>query len=160
MIEAPGRVVAVEGDRAWVETAPESACGKCVAGGGCGSALLGRALRRGLPRVEVHNRIGAGVGDAVVVGVREQALLTGSLAVYTVPLVLMLLGALAGEGLVPGPYGKGEGVTIVFGALGLAVGFLWLRLFTVRIRHDRRYRPVILRRTAPTALGAECPPAP
>jgi positive regulator of sigma E activity len=39
-------------------------------------------------------------------------------------------------------------MSVVFGLVGLAIGFLWLRGFSARIRRDPRFQPVALRRIA------------
>jgi sigma-E factor negative regulatory protein RseC len=73
------------------------------------------------------------VGEAVVVGIEERALLRAVLLGYLMPLLLLLAGALLG-GL------WGEAPAIVGGLAGLAVAALWLR------RHRSLPAPVILRR--------------
>ena len=42
MLTETGRVVAVDGDRLWVETIRKSTCGSCAAQKGCGHGLLNR----------------------------------------------------------------------------------------------------------------------
>jgi sigma-E factor negative regulatory protein RseC len=83
-------------------------------------------------------------GDEVMIGIEENALVKGSLAVYMVPLLLMLCGALAGELIM-----HREGLAIVFSMLGLLGGLAWLRAFTRDIRTDSRFQPVVLRRLTP-----------
>ena len=34
--------------------------------------------------------------------------------------------------------------SVLFGMLGLVIGFVWLRYFSQKIRKDDRYRPVLL----------------
>jgi len=136
-------VLAVEGDLAWVETQRQSACSACAARSGCGSGVLAKVLGRRMSRVLAINHAGARPGEEVVVGIAEQSLLRGSLAVYTVPLLAMFAAALAGELLLPH---WGEAGVLVSGALGLAAGFVWLRRFAARIGRDSRYQPVVLRR--------------
>lgn len=143
MIEEQARVVAVEGDLAWVETQRRSACGACGARSGCGSGVLAKVLGRRMSMVAAINQAGAQPGDQVIVGIAEQSLLRGSLAVYTVPLLAMFGGALGGEVLLPA---WGDMGAVVSGILGLGAGFLWLRRFAARIVRDPRYQPVVLRR--------------
>ena len=91
------------------------------------------------------NRIQAGVGELVVLGLTEKALLQGSLAVYLVPVLALLMAA----GLAQWIWRPAsESIVIIAGMMGLAMGLLWLRRFSRRISADHRYQPVILRRVA------------
>ena len=89
------------------------------------------------------------VGDQVVIGIREQALVRGSLAVYAVPLLLLLAGAIIGElGAGQGLWNSAEAASVLLGAGGLVTGLLWLKHFSRRIHDDTDYQPVVLRRKA------------
>lgn len=148
MIEETARVVAAEGEFVWVETQRQSTCGGCAARQGCGTATLAKVLGRRRTRVRALNRDAARVGDRVVVGIDEQALVRGSLAVYAVPLLGLLAGGVLGALLQTRLQLAGEALTLVAGVAGLIVGLLWVKGFTRRIRGDSRYQPVVLRRLA------------
>lgn len=147
MIEESARVVALDGDFAWVETERKSACGTCAANKGCGTAALAKVMGNRRTRVRALNQLGVAVGDEVLIGLEERALVRGSLAVYAVPLLALLAAALFGQ-YMAGRLGLAdvEASTILAGLAGLAGGLVWLRGFGHRIQHDRRYQPVILRR--------------
>ncbi|HKK05729.1 MAG TPA: SoxR reducing system RseC family protein [Gammaproteobacteria bacterium] len=147
MIEETATVVERSGEFAWVETQRQSTCSACSANKGCGTGVLSRVLGQRTARMKVLNPIGAQVGDSVVVGMHEAALIRGSLAVYLAPLIAMLVCAVVGQNLA-GQIGSAnpEPLTIAFGIGGLVLGGVWLRRFTRRIRDDQRYQPVILRR--------------
>ena len=87
MIEENGQVVEVQGEFAWVEHERTSTCGSCSVRKGCGTSAIARVLGQRRVRLRVLNRINAAVGDQVVVGIAEQGLLRGSLAVYAMPLL-------------------------------------------------------------------------
>ena len=72
MIEETGVVVAVHGDLAEIESRRKTACGSCTANGDCGTSLLERYFGRRPLLLTVRNRIGAGPGESVVIGVPEQ----------------------------------------------------------------------------------------
>jgi len=153
VIEERARVVELDGDGVWVETRRRSTCGGCSARGGCGTATLATVLGNRRSRVRVLARPGLRPGDEVVIGIRGQALVRGSLAVYAVPVLLLLAGALAGEYIAGrGLAESAEAASILLGLLGLGAGLGWLRRFTRRIRNDHRYQPVVLRRITPPAL--------
>lgn len=147
MIEETATVVERSDGFAWVETQRRSTCSSCSANKGCGTGALSRVLGQRTARMKVLNPIDAQIGDRVVVGMQEAALIRGSLAVYLAPLLSMLLLAIVGQSLA-GQLGvtNPEPLTIVFGAIGLVLGGVWLRRFTRRIGSDERYQPVILRR--------------
>jgi sigma-E factor negative regulatory protein RseC len=143
MIEEHARVVRVEGAYAWIEIRRESVCGQCGARNGCGTATLAKVLGRRCTRLRVLNPVGAESGDEVSVGIREQALLRGSLAVYAVPLLSMIALAMLG-GLIAGDSAYREGLSLALGGLGLALGLGWVARFSRAIATDPRYQPVIL----------------
>jgi sigma-E factor negative regulatory protein RseC len=149
MIEETGQVVRVEGGGVWVETRRQSTCSGCAAEKGCGTATLSKVLgqRRTLVRVLADTPLQ--VGDQVVIGIAERALVRGSLAVYAVPLLLLLFGAALGEvGAGNGLWDNAELGSLVLGLGGLATGLLWLKRFTRRIQNDHNYQAVVLRRLA------------
>lgn len=145
MIEESGRVVAIDGNDAWVETSRRSSCGSCEAKG-CGTGTLSQILGRKTQRLRVKNPIGAVPGDQVILGIRESALIKGSLAVYLVPLLALLGGGLFGE-LMGAQLGvPGEGATLFSALIALGLSLLWLRRFNRRVADDERFNAVILRR--------------
>lgn len=156
-------MVALEGDCAWVETQRRSACGNCLAEHGCGTGALAGFFAQRRARVRALNRPGARVGDAVVVGLREDALVRGSLAMYLLPVLALLGGGLAGEALA-GAAGlvARDGAAVVAGLLGLAAGLLGVRRYAQRVPGDERYQPVVLRRVGsalPVRATGGTPPA-
>lgn len=151
MIEEPAQVVSVEGaagEYAWVETQRQSACGGCAANQACGTSVLTKVLGTRRTRVRALNRGGAKVGDRVIVGIDERAIIRGSLAVYAMPLLTLLGGGIVGALLSERLQVSGESLTLGLGIAGLVTGLLWLKGFTRRIRDDSRYQPVVLRRLA------------
>ncbi len=149
MIEETGVVVAVEPGVAWVETQRKSACQACSVNKGCGTSVLAKTMGGRRSKVRVLNPIGAKLHEEVVVGLGESAMISGALAVYVVPLVLMVVGALLGQLLaMEFAMQNSDVLTAVLGFAGLGVGFLWLRHYGKRTADDVRYQPVILRRVA------------
>lgn len=152
MLEENAQVTAVQGDEVWVEAERRSSCSSCAVRGGCGSAALAKVLGQRRSRVRALSDIPLRVGDRVVVGIQEQAVVRGSLAVYAVPLLLLLLGALLGElGASRSLWHNAELASLLLGVAGLAGGLWWLKLFSRRIRRSAAYQPVVLRRLAKSA---------
>ncbi|MCF6256411.1 MAG: SoxR reducing system RseC family protein [Gammaproteobacteria bacterium] len=149
MIEEHAQVIALENNDVWVETQRRSACGQCAANKGCGTATLARVLGNKRSQVRTLNpqATSVAVGDEVVIGINEQALVRGSLAVYTVPLLMLFFFGFLGQLLSAQLLMTNQDILpIVLGLSGLLLGFVWVRRFTRRIADDARYQPVLLRR--------------
>jgi sigma-E factor negative regulatory protein RseC len=145
MIEETATVVKCEGEFAWVEAQRQTTCGNCAANKGCGTSVLAKVVGKKAARMRAINPIEAQVGDTVIVGMNEAALLKGSLAVYLFPLLFMMLFAITGNVVARQMHWQAEPVVILFAVAGLLVAGIWLRRFTRRIQYDNVYQPVILR---------------
>lgn len=139
MITESGRVVAVSGNTAWVQTIRQSACQSCSVRSGCGQRVLAAASGGRANQVQVLNTLNANVGDNVTLGIAEQALLQASLLVYALPLLLMVAASMIASLLVPGS----DGVAIVAAGLGLGTGFVVARLLQRRMPGD--YQPHLMK---------------
>jgi sigma-E factor negative regulatory protein RseC len=153
MIEENATVTAVENGSAWVETERSGTCGGCAANKGCGTSVLAKVLGQRRTRVHVLNSVGAAVGDRVVIGIAEEALVRGSAAVYLVPLLGLFAGAVSGANLWEWWTGTtADWPAILAGATGLAAGLIWVRQYGARIRYNPAFQPVILRRENSASL--------
>lgn len=155
MIEQRAVVVAANGDAVQVTTTARAGCARCEAGQGCGGGVLGRLIRRsGQPQVEARNAADESFapGDAVIIGLQDDALVGASALVYLLPLATMLAAALVADSVIGGP----DWVAAGFGALGLVTGFAWVAARARQPAFARRYQPVVLRR-ANAHTAASCP---
>lgn len=144
MIEESGVVVAVDGAHARVARDGDGGCGSCGSGQGCGLSLWARFFGRRQNEFTVRNPKGARVGDRVLVGIPEQALVRGALLVYLLPLVAMLSAGVVAQEL------QGEAVSEMAvwmaAAVGLGAGLWFASVVAHRWRRDPRYVPVVLER--------------
>lgn len=145
MIEQNATVVKQDQNYVWVETMQNTVCGQCSAQGGCGTAILGDYFKRRSKLVAVLKTIPVSEGDRVVIGLEEQALVRGSVAVYIVPLLFIFALGVLGETLSAQLLLDSEYLTVVLAILGLFLGALWLRRYGNSIKLDSRYQPVLLR---------------
>ena len=147
MIEEYAQVVGFEGGDIWVETQRKSACGQCSANKGCGTAVLSKVLGNKRSRVRVlnPNATEVSIGDEIIVGIEEQALVRGSLAIYMAPLLALFLFGLLG-GVLADQFNmvKPDTLVIIFSLFGLGLGFMWVKRFSGVISSDPRYQPVLL----------------
>lgn len=148
MIEETGEVVAVEEGFAWIETQRKSSCGGCAAKAGCGTAVLGQVMGQKRSRVKAINTLAVEAGDQVVVGIRENALVKGSLFLYMLPIMMMFLFALSGQWLSLQWQLQGEWLVLCSALIGLFAGFAGVRRFARRIQHDENYQATVLRKEA------------
>ena len=144
MIEEHAVVIGVEHELALLEVVRRSPCSLCGQTRGCGISLWGRLFGHRNTIFRAVNQLGVKLGDSVIVGVDESALLTSSLAAYGVPLLTLLLGALLGNAL-SGESAPRDLYAVIGAAGGLVLGLLWLKAHAAGRGMDARYRPVILR---------------
>ncbi|MFA5676866.1 MAG: SoxR reducing system RseC family protein [Pseudomonas sp.] len=149
MIEERGRVLSVEQGAVWVETIRRSACDSCQARNGCGQSVLqrlGLGARQGFVRV-LDEQAGRSrqVGDDVIIGIPENAVLQGSAVVYLIPLGMLFAGALLAQGL-----GATEPWIILAGLFGMGIGFAAVRWHGLRSRNNPAFMPRVLGRAAGT----------
>ncbi|MBX9754455.1 MAG: SoxR reducing system RseC family protein [Pseudomonadaceae bacterium] len=141
MIEEPGRVVSLEVGAVWVETMRKSTCSNCSANAGCGQGLLDKlaiSSQRGTVRVLTDLQLR--VGDNVIIGLREDALLRSALLVYLLPLFGLFAGALGADYLA-----LGEPLSIAAGLVGLLLAGFLVRGHSRRHADDPALQPVVLR---------------
>lgn len=158
MLLETGRVVAVESDGVWVETIRKTTCGTCAAQKGCGHGMMNRISegRRSLIRALPGKLKPAecAVNDEVSISIPEEVILRGSLIVYILPLLVMLLGAWIGASLFPLSQDPAGGLGAV---LGFALGFALVRLHASKHHNDSSLQPVLVavvrRDTNPVTLA-------
>lgn len=149
MIEEHGRILSVEPGAVWVETVRRSTCGSCQARAGCGQALLHKvALRSRQGFVRVLTNRSHRIGEEVIIGIPERAVVTGSTWVYLVPLAGLFLFALVAQAL-----SLAEPWIITAAGAGLFLGLLMVRLQSRRHARDPRFQPQVLR-TPSSSLSA------
>ncbi|TQV84048.1 SoxR reducing system RseC family protein [Exilibacterium tricleocarpae] len=151
MITETGRVVAVEKDSLWVETVKRSTCSSCAAEPGCGQSLLARwGGNASYLRVLLQGRDAAGYrpGDQVRIGIAEDVVVKGSLLVYLLPLVALVLGSWLGQ------WAFGTEVAAIGGAVfGLGLGAVLVRWHAHHNRNNERLQPVLVDDQQPLKLA-------
>ncbi|WP_461515690.1 SoxR reducing system RseC family protein [Porticoccus sp.] len=149
MIKETGRVIALEPDGLWIETIQRSACHSCAVQKGCGQGALARfagkpAAIRVLPGdCDLRN---VRPDDQVVIGIPEDVLVHGTLLIYLLPLLMLVLGA-----LVASTVSMSDVVVAVGAILGLLAGGMAARLHSILNKNNDRVQPILLERLS--ALG-------
>lgn len=145
MNEGIAHVVELDGNKVWLVPEQTGSCGSCSASGACGATGIGTiASRLEARRFQIENTANLAVGERVVIGIRENALLKASITAYAIPLgTLLLAGALA-----QWKFGS-DLVTMAAMVSGLLLG-LWLaRLGAGELLVRGDLAPQFLRRARP-----------
>jgi sigma-E factor negative regulatory protein RseC len=155
MIEQAGVVLRADAQTAVVQPLRQNGgCSSCGASGACGTSLLDRILGRRPTQIEVANTLDVSVGDNVVIGIAEAALLKTATAAYLGPLLGLLVGALLGQQL-PFADGAAELASLAGAVLGFALALRLVAVYGRTLAADPNTRPVLLRRarSAPVSVS-------
>jgi len=145
MNEGIAHVVAVNGSVAWLEPEQTGSCGSCAASGSCGAKGIGTiASRLEFRRFKIDNDSNLFVGERVVVGIPDNALIKAAITAYAIPLATLLLsGALA-----QWRFGS-DLVTMMAMVAGLVLGLAFARAGAGRLLMKGDLAPRFLRRAKP-----------
>jgi len=145
MIEEQATVIEVKGDQLTLQAQTQSTCGGCAVNKGCGTSVLSKVVGRKFTQFQVANNIDAKIGDTVIVGIPEDALLKGSLVMYVLPILSMIMFALIADFLL-----DTSNVRDLFiaasGILGLALGSFLARGYFLKQSSVSLFVPVVLRK--------------
>ena len=128
---------------ATLEIERKTACGLCGQTRGCGNSIWGKLFAHQSTAFKAQNRINAKVGDSVIVGINESALLKSALLLYILPLASMLIGAILATQL-----RDTNGYAMLGALLGLVLGFAWVKGHAMSNSYFKLQQPVILRLAA------------
>jgi len=146
MIEEQAQVVEVVGSQLVLQAQTQSACGSCSASKGCGTSVLSKVIGRKFTRFQAENNIDAEVGDTVVVGISEDALLKGSLVMYIIPIIGMLVFSLIANASLESVVDYRDLAITAAGIMGLVSGSMMSRWYFQRQGSRQRFTPVVLRK--------------
>ena len=146
MIEERARVIAIENDQLLLEAETRTACNACEARQGCGTSVLSKWVGRKFTRFQVPNTVNARVGDEVVVGLAEEAMLKGSVFVYLLPLVAMILFAVLADGLISADAASRDLLVLMTAVAGFALTLVISRLVLSSSSNRIRLTPVVIRK--------------
>ncbi|HOY70073.1 MAG TPA: SoxR reducing system RseC family protein [Methylotenera sp.] len=122
MLEEYAVVTACQGNEATLELERRTACGLCGQKRGCGNATWGKLLGHNSHNFTAQNTVNAQVGDSVVVGIEENAVLKTSFLLYGVPLLGLIVGTVVANAIFANQF-----YVMIGAALGLFVSFMWVK---------------------------------
>lgn len=146
MIEEHARVIAVRDDQLLLEAQTKTACNACAAKQGCGTSVLSRWVGRKFTRFQAPNTVNAVVGDEVVVGLAETAMLKGSVFVYLMPLLAMIVCAVIADWLIAADAAARDLLVIGAAVGGFALMLAVSRRYLAGSRNRDQLKPVVIRK--------------
>lgn len=146
MIEEQAQVIEIKGNILFLQAQTQSACGSCAANKGCGTSLLAKVVGRKFTHFQAENNVNAKVGDIVVVGLAEDALLKGSMVMYIIPILAMLVFALLADYLLTSDVLYRDLMIAATAMMGLVWGSLLSKWYFARESSVRIFAPVVLRK--------------
>ncbi len=147
MLETRAIVVSLDGNDALVESLQGGGCGNCDSENGCGSGKLSQLFCSEPRRFRVRNEANAQVGSMVQIALADGLLMRSALLVYLLPLMLLLVGAVVGAGLINDGQDK-DFYSALGGLTGLIAGFVIARKLSMRRNITSVALPVILPKQA------------
>jgi sigma-E factor negative regulatory protein RseC len=123
-----------------LEIERKTACGLCGQTRGCGNSIWGKLFAHQSTAFKAQNSINANVGDSVIVGINEAALLKSALLLYMVPLATLFIGAMLAMQIK-----NTDGMAMLGAALGLVLGFVWVKGHAASSTYFLLQQPQILR---------------
>jgi sigma-E factor negative regulatory protein RseC len=138
------KVVSLEPDFVWLESIQQSACTACSAKSACGQGLLNSIFQSKRHYFKVST-IGFNeklqIGDEVEISVDEHVLSLGALAVYGLPLLTMIGGALFASSLQQ----SSDAYALTGAFLGFVLGLLMLSVINYTQRNNPKIYPKLQR---------------
>ncbi len=152
VVEGVARVISTDGVTAWLEPEQANACGGCLSAGSCAVKGGGSGRRLSAKRFTVADDFHAAIGDRIVVGLSEHALLKASATAYAIPLLLMVGLALVGQLAT-----ESDVVAAVGAVAGLVFGLLFAKHRAARLDARGELSPYFLRFARTEAQSETCP---
>ncbi|MEJ2190797.1 MAG: SoxR reducing system RseC family protein [Nitrospirota bacterium] len=137
MEQEVGLVTGIEGVHALVTVEKKSVCEHCTAGT-CILTDDGAVI-------EAFNKAQAKVGQRVRVALTPYTYVKGSIMVYGLPALALIIGAVLGKEVLS-PYFSSmdsDGVSAIFGFLFFALSFVLVKLWSMRAQKSVQYKPVV-----------------
>lgn len=143
MIEEIGVITAVDKDHIWVETQIKTTCGGCQAQDNCGTGVVAKAFAPKKDQLILRCKHAAKVGQRVKLGIEENHLLSASALVYLLPLMMMIVSAVAAQYFLPLWGLQHELWVVAVSFFSTALTFYWLRVKS-KNTNDHRLQPKLL----------------
>ncbi len=137
MLEEIGIVISIEGQYARVSVPKKSACEGCTAG----TCSAGEQSME----IEALNRAGAIIGQRVKVMVHTYAYMKGSMIIYGIPAIFLVIGAVFGKEIMSRffPSRDSDLLSALFGFSFLLASFILIKFWSQKQAGKTESTPVI-----------------
>lgn len=137
-MEETGVVSRVDGVKAFVTVKRKSACDACAAGSVC-------KVSEGGSEIEAFNAVHAEAGDTVKISFKAFTYLKGTLLVYGIPALALVVGAVVGKEYLPALFPTSDpDILSAFAGFGfMGVSFAAVRLLISRFEKKKELVPVV-----------------
>ena len=138
-MEEIGIVKEINGIKAIISVQKQGSCGSCPGGSLCRTLGAGEAL------MEAYNYVDARAGDTVKVVFKSSNYLRGTMIVYGLPSLMLIIGAVLGKEYLSRffPAADPELLSAGCGFGFLAITFLAIKLWSNKFGHKKEYMPII-----------------
>ena len=114
-----------------------SACGECPSKGACGSVKLFKPVVKA-DEIKIKNSLDLKRGDSVLLELAPSKLLQGTLLVYLLPLISLMVFAMLGKIV------AGEGGSIIAGLVGMVLSLFFVSKYLSKKAVSQQFTPKIL----------------
>jgi sigma-E factor negative regulatory protein RseC len=137
-MEETGVVSRVDGPKAYVTVKRQSACDACAAGSACKVSESGA-------EIEAFNAVHAEVGDTVKISFKAFTYLKGTLLIYGIPALALVVGAVVGKEYLPGPFPSSDpDILSAFAGFGFMVAsFIVVKLLVSKFEKKKELVPIV-----------------
>jgi len=145
MITEDGIVTHATPGTAWIKTTRSAACESCASKDSCGVSHHPSEEMT----ITVPNTLGVEKGDRVIVGIESAPMLFLSFFLYVFPIIMLIIGALAGDALAPALEMNSSALSMGGGFLLFATAFLIIRKKQSGMSKKDKYKPFLVRKKIP-----------
>lgn len=141
MITENGIVTQVDPSTVWVKTIRASACKACSSKDNCHTANSQKTLI-----VMVKNTLCVEKGDHVVIGLQTQPMLILTFLLYVFPIILLIIGAVIGNGIAPSMQMDPSLLSMLTGFSFFGLAFYFIRKKNDSLSKNDAYKPFLVRK--------------
>ena len=145
MIEESATVVAIAQNNITVTSELKSACSGCKQVDNCGSGQVAKAFPQKQLTLTVKSTLPVKLGDNVILGLNESALLSSAWQVYLWPLIGLILASWLGQWLLNQGVLSHELFAIIFAIVGGYIGFFLAKKGQQKQEQCQKLAPKIVR---------------
>jgi len=140
MIEEQATVLKAQYGRVEIQMQRQSACNHCELSQGCGTGAIGRLLGHRSRPLVIDSNFELRPGDKVTLGLSDSGFLKASLLIYGLPLITLLVTAIAGHWLF-----NGSETMVLLSAVSGFCGGLMISARLAKQRFSQQFYPRIIK---------------